>query len=257
MTTELSRTLSAHLSAHLSSLDATPSDAATESAQHKLETRLSKTRSASVVRRPWFGWAAAAATGCLVLALVMLPTSQGIAFGAVQKHLRDFTTLSLTIEQRSRGINMPTIHVRMNRDGDSRVDTGMATTVVNLGERRILTLLHDSHMAMQTPLPLNGSPRAADNLAWLDAIRQFQGKATRLPNKRIIDGRSTTGWALDTEGMHITLWADSDGFPRAFDINDGQILSQRIHAVVDDPMDASVFSTRVPTGYRLMRPDAE
>lgn len=253
MTTELSPKLSAHLAA----LHATPSEAATEAAQKKLEARLSTSRPASVVRRPWFGWAAAAATGCLVLALVLLPTSQGIAFAAVQKHLRDFSTLSLTIEQRSQGMQMPTIHVRMNREGDSRVDTGMATTIINIGERRILTLLHDSHRAMQTPLPIGVSAQPADNLAWLDAIRRFQGKATRLPDKRTIDGRLTTGWALDAGGMHIFLWADSDGLPRLIKINGGRVLSQKMHVSVDKPMDASVFSTKVPAGYQLMHPDTD
>ncbi|HWU76526.1 MAG TPA: hypothetical protein VN043_08470 [Rhodanobacter sp.] len=253
MTTELSPKLSAHLSA----LDVPPSGAATETAQRKLESRLSRTRPAAV-RRPWLGWATAAATSCLVLALVLLPASQGIAFAAVQKHLRDFTTLSLTIEQRSQGMAMPSIHVRMNRHGDARTDMGGATTtVVNAGEHRILTLLHDSHMAMLTPLPIDASAQPAGNLAWLDAIRHFQGKATQLPDKRIIDGRPTTGWTLDTEGMHITLWADSDGLPRAIEINGGKQLSQRMHVSIDQPMDASIFSTQVPAGYHLMRPDAE
>ncbi len=254
MTTELSPKLSAHLSA----LNVMPSDAVTEGAQHKLEARLSKAHPAAVVRHPWFGWVAAATTGCLVLTLALLPTSQGIAFATVQKHLRDFTTLNLTIEQRSHGIEMPTIHVRMNRAGDARTDLGTATTtVVNLGEHRLLTLLHDSHMAMQTPLPVSVSAQPAGNLRWLDAIRQFQGKATQLPDKRTIDDRATTGWALDTEGMHITLWADSDGLPRAIDVNGGQILSQQMHVTVDHPMDASIFSTRVPAGYQLMHADAE
>lgn len=254
MTTELSPNLSAHLSA----LDVAPSDAATEAAQRKLEARLSRHRPLELMRRPWIGWVAAAASGCLVLALVMLPAAQGIAFATAQRHLRDFTTLSLTIEQRSQGIDMPTIHVRMNHAGDARTDIGKAsTTVVNLGEHRILTLLHDSHMAMLTPLPVSASARPADNLAWLDAISRFQGKATRLPEKRTIDGRPTTGWKVDTEGMHITLWADSDGLPRAIDINGGQVLSQRMHVSVDQPMDASVFSTRVPARYRLMPTDAE
>ncbi|MEO6799455.1 MAG: hypothetical protein ABI178_05925 [Rhodanobacter sp.] len=256
MTTELSPNLCAHLSA----LAVAPSDAATEAAQRKLEARLSRPRHLPVVRRPWIGWVAAAATGCLVVALVMLPASRGIAFAVAQKHLRDFTTLSLIIEQRSQGIAMATIHVRMNRDGDARTDMGSATTtVVNIGEHRILTLLHDSHMAMLTPLPARASAQSADKLAWLDAIRDFQGKATRLPDQRTIDGRATTGWTMDAEGMHMTLWVDSDGLPRAVDVqgNGTQLWSQRMHVAVDQPIAASVFSTQVPPGYQLMPTDAK
>ena len=83
-------------------LDATPSDAAIDAPAQAGSTTLWLAPHGRV-RRPWFGWVAAAATGCLVLALVMLPTSQGIAFDTVQKHLRDFTTLSLTIEQQLAG----------------------------------------------------------------------------------------------------------------------------------------------------------
>lgn len=248
--------LSPKLAAYLSALEAAPSEEAADAAQRKLEARLSKTRPITIVPRPWVGWVAAAATGCLVLALAMLPASRGIAFATVQKHLRDFTTLSLTIEQSSQGMAMATIHVRMNHAGDARTDTGTSTTVVNPGEHRILTLLHATHMAMQTPLPV-GAARPADSLAWLDAIRQFQGKATRLPDKRAIDGRPTTGWALDSEGMHITLWADSDGLPRAVEINGGTVLSQRMHVSLDERIDASIFSTEVPAGYQLMQPGTE
>ncbi|MEO8985268.1 MAG: hypothetical protein ABI300_06545 [Rhodanobacter sp.] len=255
MTAELSPKLSAHLAA----LNVAPSDAATEVAQRRLEARLSRSRQ-QAVRRPWVGWIAVAASACLVVTLVMLPASPGVAFAVAQKHLRDFTTLGLTIEQRSQGIAMPMIHVRMNRNGDARTDMGSATTtVVNIREHRILTLLHDSHMAMLTPLPVYATAQPADKLAWLDAIRDFQGKATRLPEQRTIDGRSTTGWAMDSEGMHITLWADSDGLPRAMDIkaNGSQLLSQRVHVAVDKPMDDSIFATDVPAGYELVRPDSE
>ncbi len=250
--------LSPKLSAHLSALQTPPSDTAVEAAQRRLEAQLSKTGPVAIVRRPWFGWVAAAATGCLVLALVMLPATPGIAFATVQKHLRDFNTLSMTIEQQSQGIEMPGIHVRMNRDGDVRTDLGEATSiVVNSREHRMLTLLHGPHMAMQAPLDVRVNARHDDNLAWLDAIRRFQGQARQLPDKRVIDGRPTTGWALDTEGMHIVLWADSDGLPRAVEINGGKLLSQRMHVAVDEPIDASVFSTRVPAGYHLMPEDQE
>lgn len=80
------------LSAHLSACAVTPSEVETETAQRKLQARLSRSRHRTVVRRPWLRWIAAAAAGCLVLALVMLPTSQGIAFATAQRHLRDFAT---------------------------------------------------------------------------------------------------------------------------------------------------------------------
>lgn len=249
--------LSPRLRAHLAALEITPPPTVSDAAQRRLEAALARPRR-SAAPRQWIGWMAAAATTCLVLALVMLPTSSGSAFAIAQKHLRDFDTLSLTIEQQSQGIAMPTIHVRMNREGDVRTDLGKATSIVVSPRRqRMLTLLHDSHMAMETTLDATAAQQPTDRLAWLGAIRRFQGQARRLPGRRVIDDRPTSGWALDTEGMHIVLWIDSDGLPRAVEINGGKVLSQRMHVAVDQPFDASVFSTRAPAGYTLMPQDAD
>jgi hypothetical protein len=253
MDTSLSPTLNAHLSA----LDAAPSETAVETAQRKLDARVA-TVNRAVARRRWIGWVAATASACLVLVLAMLPASRGIAFATVQKHLVDFNTLTLLIDQQSQGMTLPGIRVRMNHQGDVRTDVGDASsTIVSPHNHRMLTLLHDSHMAM--PLPLDASVHVSpgDNLAWLDAIRRFQGHATPLGGTKLIDGHRVTGWALDTEGMRIVLWADSDGLPRAAEINDGQLLKQHMQVTVDAPIDTAVFSTAVPTGYTPMKGDGD
>ncbi len=249
--------LSTGLNAHVSSLVAALPESAVDAAQRRLEARLSKPRRASV-RRPWIGWVAAAATACMVLTLALLPVSNGIAFAAVQKHLSDFNTLTLVIDQQSQGMNLLGIQVRMNREGDVRTDVGNASsTVVSVRRHAMLTLLHDTHQAMELPLDASVTHRPGDNLAWLDAIRRFQGKAQRLPGSKLIDGRRTSGWSLETEGMHIVLWADADGLPRAIEVNGGQAYSQHMHVTVDAPIDASVFSTSAPVGYHLMTGDDE
>lgn len=249
--------LSPALNTHVAAIATDAPDEATEAAQRKLETRLARPRPARAPRQ-WIGWTAATASACLLLALVMLPTSRGIAFDVVQKHLRDFNTLSLVIEQTSQGIALPGIHVRMNRRGDVRTDVGEASsTIVSPRNHAMLTLLPLAHKAMALPLQGSSIGHAGDNLAWLDVIRRFQGQAKSLPGSRIIDGRRTTGWVLDAEGMHIVLWADADGLPLAVDVNNGQVLSQRMHVTIDAPMDASVFSTSPPPGYSLMSGDGD
>lgn len=196
---------------------------------------------------------AAAASVCLVLALVVLPTPNSVAFAVVQKHLRDFNTLTLTIEQQSHGVALPTIHVQMDRQGDVRTDLGKATSVVVSPRRhRILTLLHGPRQALVIPLDEAVSRHSINNLTWLDAIRDFKGQARQLPDHRIIDGRRTTGWVLETESMHIELWADSDGLPRAIETDGGSLYSQHMQVVVDRPINASVFSTVAPAGYTEM-----
>jgi hypothetical protein len=252
----MSTNLSAGLNAHLSALDTGLTSELQDAAQRRLEQRLSRARPAAAGRR-WIGWVTATAATCLVvLALVMMPTRGGVAFATAQQHLRDFSTLTLTIDQRAQGMDLPGIRVRMNRLGDVRTDLGDATSiVVSARQHAMLTLLHGPHKAIRMPLDGAATGKPADNMAWLDAIRRFQGQARPLPGSRMIDGRRTTGWAMDTEGMHIELWADADGLPRAIDINNGQTLSQRFHVAVDAPIDATVFSTAVPAGYKV--PDGD
>lgn len=165
----------------------------------------------------------------------------------------------MTIEQQSQGIAMPTIRVRMDRAGNARTDIGEATSVVvNAAEHRVLTLLHGPRMAMLLTLPADAKPKSDAALKWLDAIRQFQGKAVELPGQRIVDGRITHGWQLDVQGMRIALWADDEGVPRAVKVGgNGMAMSQRIHVTVDPPLDAAIFSTAIPAGYHEAQPDRD
>ncbi|HKR77094.1 MAG TPA: hypothetical protein VJR95_10530 [Rhodanobacter sp.] len=250
--------LSPALTRHLQALAGDPPAAALDAAQARLERRLAGARPRRARPARWIGALATTATACLVLALVLMPTSRSVAFDAALRHLRDFHTLALTIEQQSQGMAMPTIHVRMDRTGDARTDIGDTTSVVvNAAEHRVLTLLHGPRMALVTLLPANAKLTPDAALKWLDAIRQFQGNAVELPGQRVIDGRVTHGWQLDVQGMRIVLWADADGVPRAVDVGDGHVLSQRVHVTMDPPLDASTFDTAIPAGYREARPDQD
>ncbi len=163
---------------------------------------------------------------CLMLTLAMLPVSRGVAFAAVQKHLNDFNTLILLIDRQSQGIALPGIRVRMNRQGDVRTDVGsVSSAVASIHDHRMLTLLHDSRQAMQGTVDASMVRQPGDDLEWLDAIRWLQGNAQHLPGSRLVVGRQTTGWSLDAGGMHIVLWADPDGLPRAIEINGSQVFS--------------------------------
>lgn len=251
-------TLSPALASHLQALFRDPPAAAVDAAQAKLERRLAGVRKPAPRPARWFGAIAAAATACLVLVLVFMPTSRGVAFDVVLKHLRDFHTLDLRIEQQAQGMALPTVHVQMDRAGNVRTDIGDATSVVvNAAEHRVLTLLHEPRMAMLITVPAGAPARPEDSLKWLDAIRQFQGKASELPGTRVIDGRVTHGWALDAQGMRIAIWADADGVPLAVEVGNGQVLSQRIHVTVDPAIAPSVFSTQVPPGYHEAGPDED
>lgn len=144
--------LSPQLQTHLDALDRGLADNRLDASLRKLEQRLAaKSR---LTPAPWLRWIAAGATACLIVALVRLPSTPGVAFEAVQKRLSDFHTLTLHIAQQAQGMTMPGIVVRMNREGDVRTDIGEATSVVvNASQRR------RAHLAACQPC------RHADDLA--------------------------------------------------------------------------------------------
>ncbi len=251
--------LSSSLQAHVRALSArVPGSVAMDAAQRRLDDVVNKGRikvkRRRITARLSAACAGAAALGFLVLVLPALFTGQGVAFAAVQKHLRDFKTLTMTVTQSANGAALPTIHVWADRRGDARTDIGTATSViVNAGSGTMLTLLHGSHQAMRMSIGTRGATQGTPALGWLKSVRQFQGHAERLPGTRMLDGKPTHGWSLRTHGMHIVLWADDDGMPRAVNINGVTTLTQRIHLSLDTPIDAARFSTEVPAGYTLMQ----
>ncbi|MGH6714861.1 MAG: hypothetical protein ACRER1_01320 [Gammaproteobacteria bacterium] len=257
--------LSAALDAHVQALSAQSPDAdALDAAQRRLDHALAeeqaKTKKTAQRRRiPAKLTMACAGVAALALLGFLLPTlfvNQGVAFAAVQNHLRDFKTLTMTITQRSHGMDMPTIRVWADRKGNAHTDIGDSTTViVNAGTGTLLVLLHQSHRAMRMPIGAHKAPEETQALSWLKSVRQFQGRAKRLPETRTIDGKTTHGWSLQTAGMHIVLWADNDGVPLAVNVNNGKTLTQRIQVNLDAPIKAERFSTQVPPGYTLAKKD--
>ena len=86
-----------------------PDDAARTPRSRAWNARL-RGDTAPAPRRRMVGWMAATAVpACLVLALVICRPRDGIAFGAVQKQLRDFQTLHAHRGATAHGMEMPTI----------------------------------------------------------------------------------------------------------------------------------------------------
>ena len=252
--------MSERLASHSASLATTsPDEMAFANAQRNLQQRLDRAYAPRRAERlAWAGAACAMVLAVALLALPLLSGHQGAAFATVQAHLRNFDTLSMTITQQASGIDLPTIHVWTDKAGNARSEIGGATTViVNTDQREMLVLLHAPHKAMRMPLDAARQDQASEPLAWLDTVRDFQGRAKHLAKTRIIDGVETDGWVLHASGMDITLWADADGFPRAVDIAGRMQMQQKLKLELNSPIDPARFSTRLPAGYSLVQADQD
>jgi len=228
-------------------------------AQLKLEAVIAARAASLPARQPlrrMGGWLAATASAGVAALLVWLPlaSTPALAFAEVQQHFRDFRTLRFDIEQRMNGESIMKSRVSITRDGNVRTDVGDdVSVIVNTAERRMLTLVHSAHVAVQSPLGAPATPE--DSLAWLQGLRDYQGEATLLPQTRTIDGQNTRGWELQTAAGKMVLWATENGLPLEMTLEGQSRLQLRFHFEFDVPLTTQLFSTEIPAGYS--RGDAE
>lgn len=233
----------------------------TDEAQRKLESaiaRRSAVRRSTRVRRTG-GWLAAAVSAAVVTIAVLwmpLAPTPAFAFASVQQHFRDFRTLRFEMKQFVAGRQVLDTRVAMTREGNVRTDIGTnMSVVVNSADRRVITLMHEPRIAMQTPLAARVT--RDDELKWLDEVRDFQGMATRRAEPRIIDGQTAYAWKLRIEDMSLTIWATEEGVPLEMQMDGAAQMRFDFRFQLDTPIDASVFSTEIPAGYTAAAPDAE
>jgi outer membrane lipoprotein-sorting protein len=229
-----------------------PDPSAIAAAQGRLEAAVAARAAARPARpstRRLGGWVAAATSAAaLTFAILWLPLNPTPAFAQVQEHFRDFRTLRFDMKQRVGGREAMSVRVSMTRRGDVRTDIGKdMSVIVNSSDGRVLTLIHGARLAVEDS---RGSEAGdVDALAWLDDVREFQGAATRLPQPRVIDGRTAYGWRLKAGGLDMELWATAEGLPLEMQMNGAGQMRFDFDFEFDVALPAETFSTAIPAGY--------
>ena len=249
--------LSATLAAHVRSTDAVP-DEAIDHAQAQLTARMQQVRRPA--RAPARTWWAVTATAVLAMAVIIagpMLSGSGDAFAAVQAHFRHFATLSMTITQRYGAQPLQRSHTVVDARGIVRTDVGdQLSVIVDAPRGRLLTLLHDQREAMLASIPKT-TVAQKNALPWLDDLRTFKGKATPLPNTRMIDGRTARGWTLEAGGTTLELWADANDLPLAMRQLGGGGLEIDYRFEFDTPIAPGLLSSDVPVGYTPVAADED
>jgi hypothetical protein len=229
-----------------------------QEAQRKLDALLANAQRTRARPRV-AGWFAAAASAlATVAAFVWLPltSTSALAFAEVQKHFREFETLRFEMEQRMNGDLLVKARVSMLANGSVRTEVGDdVVVIVNAAEQQVLTLIESGRIAMRTPL--GAAPTRDDSLEWLREVREFQGSAVALPDTRVIRGQRAHGWRLAMEQGEVVLWATEEGVPLEMQIDQGVQIDLSFRFDFDAALPAELFSTQVPAGYTLQRPDEE
>lgn len=212
-------------------------------------------------RRTWAPrrWAVAGVTAMAALVLaISLPflTGQGDAFAAVQAHFRQFRTLQMDVVQRHGEQVLITSRTRVDAAGATRTDIGESLSiVVDPARGRMLTLLHAEHQAVAAAIPAHAAATGKD-IAWLDELRRYPGKATPLSATRTIAGQPAQGWSLTLASGAIELWADADGLPLEMRTLGGPLqIDYRFAFDVD--FAPGLFDTAIPVGYTAVAADKD
>lgn len=242
------------LAGAVDALEAPPSAAEAQHAQQRLLVRLGAARTSRAAPMRWWATAAASVLAMVVVAVPLL-SHQGGAFAKVQAHFRDFSTLSMEVEQRFDGGVLQASSMLVDQQGVLRTDVGDALSVIVDPVRgRVLMLQHGPRAAVSFPLELAGQP-PDDGLGWLEEIRDFKGKARRLEETRVLDGEVAHGWALEAEGIPMVLWVDGAGLPLALETEGAGGLSVHYRFAFDVEIPPGYLSSDVPEGYQLVEPD--
>lgn len=256
MTTPTEERLSSALADAVQAAREVPT-AAVDVAQSRLAATLqARSRRERSATRGWLT-AGLAAMVVVVLAIGLpLLSGQGDAFAAVQAHFRQFRTLQMDVVQRHGGEVRMTSRTRVNDAGATRTDIGESLSIVVDPQRgRVLTLLHEERQAMLATIA-SQTVAAGSDIAWLDKLRRFNGKAVPLSEARTIAGQPTRGWLVDLGGDVIELWADNDGLPLEMRMRGGG-LQIDYRFVFDAEFAPGLFDVAVPAGYAQVEADED
>ncbi len=257
MNNQFDHELSGPLAALVRSIDEAPSTA-TSTAQERLIARMQST--AKPVRsnsRRWLAFAGTTAIALVITVIGPMLSGGGVAFAAVQNHFSHFDNLVMTITQSFKGQPIQSSEIIVNTQGITRTNVGQhLSIIVDPKHGRVLTLLHDSREAMLTSIP-KSQPKNQKQLSWLEELRNFKGEATLLPNKRIIEGQSAQGWALNLQGLKMEIWADANGLPLQMRQEGGtELLIDYRFKFDQEDMDKQL-SSAPPSDYKLVQPDKD
>ena len=247
-------------------------DASTlDAAQRKLLLRLDKAQTARRDTRPFWALATAAVLAILILPMVIwMPGSgNGVAFAQVQNFFSTFSTMRAQLTTTMGEQVILDMDVFVDGSDRARIDAeDQFTLIVDPTRDEFLQLNHMLRQAWSTPLAGDSDSDSGsmsesdaiddDPLAWLDDIRQFEGEADRLDERRLIRDHQATGFALEAGGQSMTLWSTDEGQPLRLvietPVHEGERpldVQTRIDFYFDEVMDEAIFDLTVPEGYQV------
>lgn len=206
----------------------------------------------------------AAAAVIVVAALIGLQFVGGstVTFAQVIQPILNANTAVLDIVIGVDDPNTPVIHDMIMGSRIRRTMSNIAgnVSIIDLENGRILSLTEAKKEAVY--IDLKGLPSMPNYMEQLrTVIVQLQDSPHFFVEDlgtRDIDGRKAVGFLAKHPRSEITIWADAKtGLPIRIDQKDGQMFVIAKNLQFDAPMDETLFSMDVPSGYKLQQTDLD
>jgi hypothetical protein len=182
------------------------------------------------------------------------PLGSSVTFAQVIQPILNANTAVFDILIGGDKPDTPVIHDMVMGSRIRRTMAGVSgdTTVIDLAEGRILTLNDAKKEAMY--YDLKGLPPIPN---YLENLKGLFVKLQEIPHFEVqqlgvqeIDGHKAVGFVAKHPKVEITLWADArTGLPIRVDQTEGQMTTIVKNMQFDVPMEESLFSMEVPSGY--------
>ena len=206
----------------------------------------------------WTKLAVAAVLVVAVLIGLQFVGGSTVTFAQVIQPILNANTAVLDIVIGVDDPNTPVIHDMIMGSRIRRTMSNIAgnVSIIDLESGRILNLTEAKKEAVY--IDLKGLPSMPN---YMDQLRSVIVQLQDSPHfvvedlgTRDIDGRKAVGFLAKHPRSEITIWADAKtGLPIRIDQKDGQMLVIAKNLQFDAPMDETLFSMDVPSGYKLQQ----
>jgi outer membrane lipoprotein-sorting protein len=186
--------------------------------------------------------------------------SRSLAFAEVADKIREAKTMTADLSGEQPG--KPAIHMKVlfKDPGLLRFENGDVVSVGNnaTGDAIILNRKDKTALVMHTaPQPADSQPMPN----WLDKLKKATAQEGKPVGTKELDGHQARGFETVEHGQRMVIWADAKSgtpmraeiFPEGGDKNSPMAVIDHIR--LDENLDDSLFSTKVPEGYKLSQFD--
>jgi outer membrane lipoprotein-sorting protein len=187
---------------------------------------------------------------------VLLHASPALAFASVVQQLHDAQTMKadLIMQQEGMTLNAKILYMAPGR---LRFELGNGLTEILDAQSGRIVVLDDGHKSATVLKvdPKNAQANsAAASVDWIEKLRNISHNAGKALGEAEVDGVRANQFNVRENGQQLTIFADArSGAPLRIETNvklgDQSVVMTLDRIALGEPMDLSLFSTQIPSGY--------